>query len=96
MLYALVYGPEWEDICYFSCLQKAKRKLVFQAQPSIANHFHSCIYEYSDDLNGVFKPTDRYFIVDHDVLYDMLSQTSIGDIIKNDVNVDRLVKTMNS
>lgn len=66
-VYALVYGGEWEDIMYFSDLEKAKTKLVVQSVGKDPYEMHPILYEYNDN-NGVYARCKRYWMLDLGVL----------------------------
>lgn len=63
-IYVVVYGSEWEDLMYFSDLEKAKKKLIVQTVGKDAcERFCPTLYEYNDN-NGVYVQCKRYWIVD--------------------------------
>lgn len=63
-LYVVVYGPEWEDIMYFTCVEKAKIKLVLQSTLSNNNpSFVPTMYEYNENDEGVYGQTKTHLQV---------------------------------
>lgn len=52
-LYVVVYGPEWNDIMYFTSLEKAKIKLVKQSVGNSCDNYKPTLYEYSEN-DGVY------------------------------------------
>ena len=60
-MYALVYGPEWEDIVYFGDLYKAKFRLVMQTKYGCSN-FRPFIQEFILE-DGVYKVTNNEWYV---------------------------------
>lgn len=66
-LYALVYGNSWEDIAYFTDLEKAKRKLVIQTafyEPEV--NFQPVLYEYNENArDGHLIRSKTFWHLDH-------------------------------
>ena len=64
-LYAVVYGSSWEDIAYFTDIQKAKIKLVIQ---TLSNHYDKYYPPFLNEyvsFNGNFFRTKNKMYVDH-------------------------------
>jgi len=68
-MYAVVYGPEWEDIAYFADMKKAMTKLIIQNFAN--NRFHPIMHEYHHDGDGVYRQTKHEYSVDMKALEDL-------------------------
>lgn len=78
-LYTVVYGSEWEDICYFSDVYKAQKKLVIQTLGVLGHQtrVYPCMYEYQNQ-EGVYAPTKHACIVDPQH-YNLLSTLNLSN-----------------
>lgn len=69
-LYAIVYGPEYEDLEYFSDYEKAKKTLVTQTMFNLMNNsmkFYVLLYQYTDN-NGIYVKSDIEYFIEYDKL----------------------------
>lgn len=70
--YALVYGPEWEDIMYFYDLEVAKKHLLVH---STKKGFFAVLYVYKPDKNGTFTMAQPAYMVDVSKMAEILKTT---------------------
>jgi hypothetical protein len=62
MIYAVVFGSDWEDIEYFSSFELAKRHLATYSLRM--DNFHPVLVVYIDDKSGSFESKSVYAIKD--------------------------------
>ena len=62
-MYAVVYGRAWEDVAYFSSLDKAVIKLFVQSCPQ-NDSFIPILHEFRDN-DGVFYQCKAAYIIDY-------------------------------
>jgi len=68
-MYAYVYGPDWEDIAYFSDFEKAYRRLETHRQFQYGNikkteSFWPVMISYVEDGHGDLVPQSTWSIND--------------------------------
>ena len=77
-MYLVVYGNEWEDICYFTNIDKAKTKLVTltigMLKQTYPMYFLPMLYELTED-NGVLHKSQHYWYLDYND-YDKIQEPS--------------------
>ena len=67
-LYVIVYGPDYEDVRYYSDYEKAKKKLVSQAMYNLVNkdtRFYVCLHTYTSN-DGVYIKSDIEYSIEYD------------------------------
>ena len=65
-MYAVVYGPEWEDMMFFGDRMKALRKLCIQMFGYEENRFMPQMYEWNLGDDGVYKRCKQSYVVNVD------------------------------
>ena len=94
-MYAVVYGPDWEDLAYFSDLHKAKRKLIVQTNGFSEERppFYPFIYEYNTDDHGVYHRRKGTYLVNYKAFQDALAHfNTVQKLLEDRDLVDRLVE----
>jgi hypothetical protein len=63
-MYAVVYGPDWEDVLFFADATKARFKLLVQTVGCLRHlePFHPILVEYVDDDSGVLARGRTYYV----------------------------------
>jgi hypothetical protein len=62
-MYAVVYGPEWEDMMFFGDRMKAFRKLIIQMFAYEQNDFVPHMYEWNLGDDGVYGRCKQSYVV---------------------------------
>lgn len=62
-MYAVVYGPKWEDMMFFGDRVKAFRKLCIQMFGYEENGFMPQMYEWNLGDDGVYKRSKDSYVV---------------------------------
>jgi hypothetical protein len=65
-MYAVVYGPEWEDMMFFGDRMKALRKLCIQMFGYKENRFMPQMHEWNLGDDGVYKRCKQSYVVNID------------------------------
>lgn len=80
MLYAVVYGSDWDDINYFNDYYKAIRNVILQTISM--EDYYPVIYEY-DLRDGVYNKTDKVMWVNKTELLQMKTEYGMDYVFSN-------------
>lgn len=91
-MYAVVYGPEWEDVYYYTSLDKAKSELLKKSWNIKRNTFYPLIQVFTE-YDGVLEQHDKIYEVNEEDMQDVMATHTYEDFCENILQFRHLVKS---
>jgi hypothetical protein len=88
-MYSVVYGPEWEDISYYTSIHKATHRLLVMTKGyggASVPTFYPFMRQYGKGVDGELTCTQE-FVVSRKKLSRMLKYLTIEDLSKNPADI---------